>query len=281
MPSHEPLETAGGTGSVSDEGYPHLELDEVHELQDHEFTLELELDETIEIPSGPPAAPAPLPARTPVPLKMPLPRWAAASRALLDSWQELLEVNAETTLEIPPPGSARAAAESDQAEISAREKLARLAIQMHAREVYCQEIERALVAAAGRVRGQAFRIAELEAELHQAETPRASTTEPEQRDDLQRIRGIGPRFALRLAELGVTSFESVANWTAADVTRMAEQLGIRRERITRDSWIRQAQALRGRRTATKPRAKPATKPRAKPRVKPATKPRAKPRAKPR
>jgi predicted flap endonuclease-1-like 5' DNA nuclease len=271
MPSHEPLETAGGTGSVSDEGGPELGLDEVHELQDHEFTLELELDETVEIRSGPPAAPAPLPMRTPVPLKMPLPRWAAASRALLDSWQELLEVNAQTTVEIPPRGSAPTAAESDAAEISARQQLARLAIQTHAREVYCQEIERALVAAAGRVRGQAFRIAELEYELQHAGTALVSRTE--QRDDLQRIRGIGPRFAARLAELGVTSFEIVASWSAADVTSMAEQLGIRRERITRDSWMKQARSLRGRLPRTKPRAKPRSKPRAKPRAKPRTKPR--------
>jgi predicted flap endonuclease-1-like 5' DNA nuclease len=271
MPSHEPLETAGGTGSVSDEGGPQLELDEVHELQDHEFTLELELDETIEIRSGPPPAPGPLPVRTPVPLKMPLPRWAAASRALLDSWQELLEVNAQTTVEIPPSQSARTAGESDAAEISARQQLARLAIQMHAREVYCQEIERALVAAAGRVRGQAFRIAELESELQQTGTALAARSE--QRDDLRRIRGIGPRFAARLAELGVSSFEIVANWSAADVARIAEQLGIRRERITRDSWMKQARALRGRPPRTRPRAAPRAKSRTKPRAKPRSKPR--------
>jgi predicted flap endonuclease-1-like 5' DNA nuclease len=123
---------------------------------------------------------------------------------------------------------------------------------MHAREVYCQEVELALVAAMGRVRGQAFRIAELESELRAARTAvvpdgeQARPTTAMQRDDLQRIRGIGPRFAARLGELGVTSFDTVGNWSAADVTRVAEQLGISRERITRDSWAKQARALRPR-----------------------------------
>jgi len=252
MPSHELPQAAVSAESADNGGREEAELEDVHELQDHEFTLELE--DTVEIASGPPEA-----TKT-APPQPPLPRWAAASRALLDSLQALLDVDSTTTVEIAPTGSApeSEAAESGDAEASARDKLTRLALQMHAREVYCHEIERALIAATGRVRGQAFRIAELELELREAnsgrpesaaDSPRpaarpARPVAPAPMDDLRQIRGIGPRFAARLAELGVTTFETLANWNAADITNMAQQLGVRRERITQDSWVKQARALR-------------------------------------
>jgi hypothetical protein len=78
MASHEP-DAAADTGSANSGGREQLEDDEVHELEDHEFTLEQ--DDTLELQSATP------PAQGTVPPQPPLPRWAAASRALLDGWQ--------------------------------------------------------------------------------------------------------------------------------------------------------------------------------------------------
>ena len=43
--------------------------------------------------------------------------------------------------------------------------------------------------------------------------------------------------------LGVTGFEQVANWTAADVTEIDAKLGTFAGRIRRDNWIDQAKLL--------------------------------------
>jgi predicted flap endonuclease-1-like 5' DNA nuclease len=75
-----------------------------------------------------------------------------------------------------------------------------------------------------------------------APTP-APTAAPAGADDLSRIKGVGPKLVALLAELGVTAFAQIANWSDADVTRIDEQLGRFKGRITRDQWIAQAQLL--------------------------------------
>ena len=248
MASHEP--EAANTNSENSGGRDSFEDEDVHELQDHEFTLEQ--DDTIELQSSlPPSAP-PLPSTPPQP---PLPRWAAASRALLDSWQKLLDINAQATTEITTQ-TPDAGARQPTPLPASRQQLAQLGKQLHAREVYCREIERGLAAASGKVRGQAFRIAELEAELALVRSSvngkRVAQPQPltapsleitVERDDLCRIRGIGRVLSERLAGLGVTSYATIANWSAAEVGEIARQLGVNKERLTRDSWVKQARAL--------------------------------------
>lgn len=73
----------------------------------------------------------------------------------------------------------------------------------------------------------------------------AKTRRPAPRDDLQRIDGIGKRFAKRLHELGIGSFARLAALRPAETARLAEQLGVRRERIE-TQWIKQARRLKGR-----------------------------------
>ena len=173
----------------------------------------------------------------------------------------------------PPPFDAtRAGAAAAQGAINAelratRAELDRVARRMRARDAYLVELERALQTAnrqietsrartagdnarlLGRVRGQAFRVAELEDELRQAvvalAAERASTRrlDAPNQNDLQLIRGIGPRFESQLRAMGIATLHSVAQWTAADITRVAEQLNIRPQRIERDAWIDQARAL--------------------------------------
>ncbi|MEE4155041.1 MAG: hypothetical protein V2I27_12850 [Erythrobacter sp.] len=62
-------------------------------------------------------------------------------------------------------------------------------------------------------------------------------------DDLTRIKGVGPKLVAVLAELGITRFEQIAHWNAADIERVDAQLGRFRGRIERDQWVEQAKLL--------------------------------------
>ena len=62
-------------------------------------------------------------------------------------------------------------------------------------------------------------------------------------DNLELIKGLGPKVNNLLKGLGVTSFAQVANWTDADVADIDAKLGAFAGRITRDNWIDQAQLL--------------------------------------
>ena len=62
-------------------------------------------------------------------------------------------------------------------------------------------------------------------------------------DDLTRIKGLGPKLAALLGQLGVTSFAQIAAWDTADIARIDAQLGRFSGRITRDQWVAQAKLL--------------------------------------
>lgn len=66
---------------------------------------------------------------------------------------------------------------------------------------------------------------------------------PDARDDLTRIKGIGPKLVALLGELGVTTFAQIASWSDEDIQRVDAQLGRFSGRITRDQWIAQARLL--------------------------------------
>jgi len=76
----------------------------------------------------------------------------------------------------------------------------------------------------------------------QAEVPQLARTVIEGGDDFQRIRAIGVDLEQRLKSEGVDSFEHIAGWTADDVKRIGQLLGIP-GRIDREQWIEQAQIL--------------------------------------
>jgi predicted flap endonuclease-1-like 5' DNA nuclease len=69
---------------------------------------------------------------------------------------------------------------------------------------------------------------------------------PQPGDDLQRIRGIGPKFAERLRALGVLRYADVACWQPEDVERVARQLAISPSRIHQEDWMGSAARLMGR-----------------------------------
>lgn len=71
----------------------------------------------------------------------------------------------------------------------------------------------------------------------------AATPAPASADDLTRIKGLGPKIAALLGELGVTSFAQIANWSDADIADIDAGLGRFSGRIVRDQWVMQAKLL--------------------------------------
>jgi len=121
------------------------------------------------------------------------------------------------------------------------------------------EADRREAALTSRVHQQALRMAELEQQLQEknllvvqlqaagspalpppaARVPAAAVS----KDELLRIRGIGPSYAQALRALGVGSLAAVAAWSEADVSMIAERLNIKIRRIRRDRWVEQARTL--------------------------------------
>ena len=62
-------------------------------------------------------------------------------------------------------------------------------------------------------------------------------------DDLTAIKGLGPKLAAQLRELGVTSLAQIAAWDEAEIDRIDAQLGRFQGRIRRDQWPEQARLL--------------------------------------
>lgn len=80
------------------------------------------------------------------------------------------------------------------------------------------------------------------AAVEDAQIQRAASTIGEH-DDLTRIKGLGPKLAATLGELGVTRIEQIAGWSESDIDRIDAQLGRFEGRIRRDSWVEQAKLL--------------------------------------
>lgn len=59
-------------------------------------------------------------------------------------------------------------------------------------------------------------------------------------DNLQLLKGVGPKLVVLLNGLGVTSFKQIADWTDADIARIDPQLGTFQGRIARDNIVDQA-----------------------------------------
>lgn len=59
-------------------------------------------------------------------------------------------------------------------------------------------------------------------------------------DDLELIKGVGPKLNTLLVSLGVTRFDQIAAWSAGDVAEVDGYLGSFKGRIDRDNWVDQA-----------------------------------------
>lgn len=63
------------------------------------------------------------------------------------------------------------------------------------------------------------------------------------KDDLTKISGIGPAIQKKLHELGIYSYQQIAEFTPEDIVRVTASLKVFKGRIGRDNWIGQAAAL--------------------------------------
>jgi predicted flap endonuclease-1-like 5' DNA nuclease len=62
-------------------------------------------------------------------------------------------------------------------------------------------------------------------------------------DDLARLKGVGPKFAARLIELGVTRYAQLAEFGEAELAHLDERLGPFQGRLQRDRVAEQADYL--------------------------------------
>lgn len=62
-------------------------------------------------------------------------------------------------------------------------------------------------------------------------------------DDLQRIKGVGPKLAGQLNEAGIYHFDQIASWAADEVAWIEFNVDGAKGRITRDDWVAQAKTL--------------------------------------
>lgn len=62
-------------------------------------------------------------------------------------------------------------------------------------------------------------------------------------DTLTLLKGLGPKAAALLHDLGVTTFAQIASWNDADVAAIDARMGAFQGRIVRDRWVDQAKLL--------------------------------------
>jgi predicted flap endonuclease-1-like 5' DNA nuclease len=58
-----------------------------------------------------------------------------------------------------------------------------------------------------------------------------------QKDDLSKIRGIGPVFARTLNKMGLHTFAQIARWKPKDIAKVAKKLYTAPDRIKRENWV--------------------------------------------
>jgi predicted flap endonuclease-1-like 5' DNA nuclease len=91
------------------------------------------------------------------------------------------------------------------------------------------------------------RINELEAALNNARAASVAPPPPAEVDasDLKSVKGIGPKIEMLLRGQGVTSVAQIAAWTDADVSEIAQKIGVKAARIRKDDWVASAKRLIG------------------------------------
>jgi NADH-quinone oxidoreductase subunit E len=62
-------------------------------------------------------------------------------------------------------------------------------------------------------------------------------------DNLKEIKGIGPKLEILCNSLGFYHFDQIANWTAAEIAWVDDNLEGFKGRVTRDAWVAQAKVL--------------------------------------
>ena len=63
------------------------------------------------------------------------------------------------------------------------------------------------------------------------------------KDNLKQIHGIGPAFERVLNNMGIVTFQQVAQWDSTTIQQIAAKLDTVPGRIKRDKWIANAKKL--------------------------------------
>jgi NADH-quinone oxidoreductase subunit E len=63
------------------------------------------------------------------------------------------------------------------------------------------------------------------------------------KDDLKKIKGVGPKLEEQLNAMGYFHYDQVAAWSADEVAWMDENMPGLKGRVSRDGWVDQARAL--------------------------------------
>lgn len=84
---------------------------------------------------------------------------------------------------------------------------------------------------------------DLTGELIGAPVRRKLEDEKRPTDDLLLLKGVGPKLAAQLHDLGFHRFEQLAHLTPTEIERIETQLGAFRGRLTRDRVVEQADYL--------------------------------------
>lgn len=74
-----------------------------------------------------------------------------------------------------------------------------------------------------------------------ADSEAAPPVEP-QKQDLKKIKGIGPKIEAKLNALEIVCYAQIASWTTSDIAEMNEKLSFK-GRIEREEWVKQAKGL--------------------------------------
>ncbi|MFW5660784.1 MAG: 50S ribosomal protein L21 [Oceanicaulis sp.] len=64
-------------------------------------------------------------------------------------------------------------------------------------------------------------------------------------DDLTRLTGVGPAFATKLNEAGVTSFAQIAAWDEAEIERLDGEISGLKAKAEKGEWVAEAKQFAG------------------------------------
>lgn len=87
-------------------------------------------------------------------------------------------------------------------------------------------------------------IERVKAKAQQIDFDRIGRASEAEKDDLKKIKGVGPFLEKKLNALGIYTFAQIANFTDEDKERVNDAIEFFPGRISRDNWVDQAKSLR-------------------------------------
>ena len=75
--------------------------------------------------------------------------------------------------------------------------------------------------------------------------PKAAKAKAASSDDLTQLTGVGPAYATKLNEAGVTSFAQIAAWTDAEIERLDGEISGLKTKAEKGDWVAEAKGFAG------------------------------------